>query len=423
MFCPKSQCSFRLTENLWLKLLLFLFPLCYMVIQHWSNVFALLLFLTAVYGCFRTRKTLFRDFTPSCYWICIALASPFVGTLLAGLLRGSWMFRELDSPSRFLLAIPVFLYIREKRLDVASIFEYALPLTLLINILAVTVFHLTYHEYAPRFGTSASDPLIFGDTSLILGFMLLAVVAPQGAEPFYRRALKYGAYAMGLFLSLGSQSRSGWCAFPFLLLAYVILNWGDASKKRVALFFLLHLVFIAILFYLVPSLHARLLNWVYETSSYVNQTNLDTSEGLRLVIWKIALVLFQAHPWLGYGDSHNFYPFLTQSNITSFASPAAIDTLHCCGPHNELLGNMLYTGVFGIIRVVLLFCVPFYIFVRYCQRALPISAAARMGLMYVLGLACTSVTIEVFTLKYSATFYAVMIAALVGSVLVKTRDA
>ncbi|WP_425129231.1 O-antigen ligase family protein, partial [Burkholderia gladioli] len=46
----------------------------------------------------------------------------------------------------------------------------------------------------------------------------------------------------------------------------------------------------------------RLVSVYTETSQWMNQSNPDTSGGMRLTMWKIAVALFVHNPLRGYGD-------------------------------------------------------------------------------------------------------------------------
>jgi O-antigen ligase len=72
---------------------------------------------------------------------------------------------------------------------------------------------------------------------------------------------------------------------------------------------------------------------------------------------------------------------------------------------------MLRSGIFGLIAGLLLFFAPMGIFIQQLRQNSQ-NIAAQVGLAFVLGLFICSLSIEVFNLKYTTSFYALMLACL-----------
>ena len=99
-------------------------------------------------------------------------------------------------------------------------------------------------------------------------------------------------------------------------------------------------------------------------------------------------------------------------------SQRSIEMFGKIGSHNEYLANMVRSGIFGLIAVLLQFCVPGVIFIRGLKSSEQrIKGTSVMGLCLVIGLMITGLSLEVLTLKYTNSFYGLMIAALCASVL------
>ncbi|MBI0326465.1 hypothetical protein [Burkholderia plantarii] len=89
------------------------------------------------------------------------------------------------------------------------------------------------------------------------------------------------------------------------------------------------------------------------------------------------------------------------------------------GPHNELLANLLRSGVAGGLAVVMLFAVPLDLFRRARGAGADANArrAADTGIAFMICLMLACVTFEMFTLKYTASFNALVVATLVAQAL------
>ncbi|WP_186038272.1 O-antigen ligase family protein [Burkholderia gladioli] len=345
----------------------------------------------------------------------VALAAPIVAVAIGQLLRGDWIARAFDAPSRLLLGIPVLLVFHYKRIDVVRIVGIAAPLALIGLVAQV---HLDPHALAVwsgRYATYFVDTDTFGVYTVLLAVMATfaaATVAHTGGLRA-RILIAIGVIA-GAYLVIGSQTRTAWLLVPIAVVLWFVLRRPRFDVKMLAGILAVILAGVAAL-YVFHGVADRLFSVYTETSSWVNRSNPDTSGGLRLTMWRIAMVLFAHRPLQGYGDN-GYRAFLDAAWITSFASPRAIETISA-GPHNELLANLLRSGIAGGIAVVLEFAVPLVLFWR-ARRANPRARlTADTGLVFMLCLMAACVTFEMFTLKYASTFNALMIAGLLAQAL------
>jgi O-antigen ligase len=173
------------------------------------------------------------------------------------------------------------------------------------------------------------------------------------------------------------------------------------------------------LYFFIDFFHARVNSIYYEISSWMNKTNTETSAGSRLSFWQMSWILFKQNPFCGYGDL-GYQSQLLMPQIQSAFSQEAISLMRSVGPHNEYLANMVRSGIFGFIAVSLQFFVPGVVFIRGLKSSIHgVKSASAMGLCLVMGMMITSLSQEVLTLKYTNSFYGLMIAALCASVLWK----
>ncbi len=132
---------------------------------------------------------------------------------------------------------------------------------------------------------------------------------------------------------------------------------------------------------------------------------------------KMAGLLFLENPLSGYGDIN--YPALASiPSIASFNTEALEFALIHNGVHNEIMQNALRSGIFGLISSLMMFCVPAVVFYRGSFSKVPsVRAAGLVGLCYIVAVFCFGLSTETFNLKYTISFYALMVATLAAQVL------
>jgi O-antigen ligase len=346
-------------------------------------------------------------------WMCVALALPIISVLIGQALRHDWIAKAYDAPSRILLSIGVLFYFRYKRIDFVRLIRVAAPLSLLILVAQIKLDPAATAGWGGRFATYFADTDMFGVYALLLTMLSLFGIGADQSRP--ARALSFVGIVAGLYLITGSQTRTAYLLVPVAAALWLWMKRPSIRLKHFVLLVALGIASLAIALHLHDSASMRLVSVYRETEMWLNGSNRDTSGGLRLTMWHMALELFRHSPWFGYGDT-GFRVHLNEPWITSFASPAARAIIYE-GPHNELLANLLRSGIAGGVAVVVLFAAPIATFWRarrYDPRA---RAAADMGLAFAICLMCACVGFEMFTLKYTATFNGLLIAGLAGQAL------
>ena len=153
-------------------LILLTYPALLLTVRGSMGIlFGVLLIISAVH-LFRIRKTLSMPHWDS-YSIAFALtmASPVVAIVLSQSYHGKFDSPPYDWASRFLLAIPIFLALRQTNIRAITALQYGIPLGALVGLAMLKVHPV---DWAGHYTTSTFFNLIhFSDTALMLGFLSL----------------------------------------------------------------------------------------------------------------------------------------------------------------------------------------------------------------------------------------------------------
>ncbi|SDD09897.1 O-antigen ligase family protein [Paraburkholderia lycopersici] len=339
---------------------------------------------------------------------CVALCGPVAAVALSTLSHGHPLFPTWDSPSRFLLAVPIFLALRRAPL---RIFVWADISFTLGALSALAIALLTPRDWGEgRVGSQFLNPIHFGDLALALGVLSAIALNWWRKDRVFWRILKVAGLFAGLATSLLSGARGGWAAIP---LVAVLIVW-ELGRGKPFHWKVLMPVTVALLLGLVYGLSGTVRERVDMVSSDLTQYshgNRDTSVGVRLQLYEAASKLIAEHPVLGLGGDG------FRDKMTSLARQGALTPVAAAfgegEVHNQLLAYMANYGIVGGLALLAIYVVPGVFFAAKLQSA---SRTARrtalMGLSFVLMFLVFGLTVETFDLKSTVSFYATVIGVL-----------
>jgi O-antigen ligase len=343
---------------------------------------------------------------------------PVLGVAISSFIRGSNVWANYDSPSRFLIAIAIFLFAIHQNINAAKYLQYTAPLSLIITILQQHFIAQPKLWGSERMATYFADPLVFGYTSLTLGLMSLTSIHLLEKDDIKLVILKLIGFFVGVYLSVESGSRTGWLAIP-LVMYIAVYNRKLLNGK--ALHFLI-LVLIGLLtigaFSISETVRQRVIMAVNEFINYSWQGMApETSVGFRMTFLRIATDMFAVSPWAGFGDNGYDLESLPHQ-IYSYATPESIRLAFNAGFHNEMVSNGVRYGIGGIVSAAMLFIGPMIIFAQQVVNDSIVKRSnALLGLVFTTCFFVSSFSTEVFDLKYMASFYALIVAILCASAI------
>lgn len=411
-----------LTADSLFILCLALFPVLMLSLQRWISVFLFVAFGVALYILARDGKRQVAKNggeIPSAWFfaLLITLVSPVAAVALGQIFRQELYMPAFDNASRFLMAVPIVLVIARKKINVFKLMEFAVPATIFATALSV-LFHPNFKytgSDVDRITTYFVDPLTFGSICLALALFSLVSIDSEKTDLLWVRLYKLSGFLIGLYMSFISGSRTGWLAIPIVLWIWLRV------RKNIPHWVILALVslFCVGAYALVPVVAIRIDLGVHQLLNYHwNGMNPDDPIESRIAFFRIGWFVFQHNPLGGWGD-RGFKPLLDALELRRFAPESTRYLTYQAGFHNEIVTNMVRSGIWGMASSLSLFIMPIMLFARGLRSpSALVKNHALIGISYMICILVSAMSTEIFNLKFTAAFHAFMIACLTASTLV-----
>jgi O-antigen ligase len=130
----------------------------------------------------------------------------------------------------------------------------------------------------------------------------------------------------------------------------------------------------------------------------------------------MAIFLLEKKPLTGWGDG-NFESVINDPAL-NFAIIETKTVALKAGFHNDITANMVRSGIWGLIATMALLLIPALFFIRSLRSNNKNKRdLAFIALVFLICQFVSSLSMEIFTLKYSASFYGLMMAIFCGQIL------
>jgi O-antigen ligase len=407
--------------EVFLTLLLCAVPVGLVTVRAWSSAILILGSIGCCAYLYVVQASQTADLQHS-KWITIVkltMIAPVVAATTSSLVTNTFSPPQVDAPIRFLVAVPIFIFCLRTRLDAAKCLSWTIPIALLITLGQQYLSSQPQLWGPDRMATFFADPLVFGYTALMFALVCFVTAAFDKQLSWQRRLFLVAGFAVGVYLSVKSGSRTGWFAIPLLIAYFTIALKSNHSTLQRVKAATISLILLFAVYELSGTVQSRIAIALHEISTYgAHGMAEETSVGLRITFLRLAWDLFLQQPWFGYGDL-GIRPEQFPGAVKVYATDFAVKFASESGFHNEIVTNTIRSGVLGLTASTALFFVPLYVFHSQMQRSANAKTVrnARLGFVVVICFLASSLSTETFDLKYMASFYAVMLALLLGSAL------
>ncbi|MDP2070953.1 O-antigen ligase [Methylotenera sp.] len=399
-------------------------PLFLLTISGWMTRIVAVCALLAMYVLYRNNKAknhklaLNSKISFHTKLLCATLALPILAIFLGQLFRGQYTWSYYDSPAHILIGIFILLATAKAGVHVVKWMSYTFPIVTLLALANILI-DPNLHWGATRLSTQAVDPLMFGSLSLTFGLLSLISIKLHDNDSKWLTVYKLIGFGSGIYLSIASGSRTGWLALPIIGFLWLYFDRAKFTLPIKIIGIISILTFITSAYFLSSNVQQRVDITAKEVLAYQWNTdapNDNTSVGARISFIRMAVFLFQQKPLGGWGDG-NFENVINDPAL-NFSSLEAKKIALEAGFHNDITANMVRSGIWGLMATVALFLIPALFFIRNMhseyknQRDVAFLALAFLTCQFV-----SSLSMEIFNLRYSASFFGLMLAVFCGQML------
>ena len=319
--------------------------------------------------------------------------------------RTGWIWIEFQEPSRFLLVMPIFLMVRKVGLS-----QQAMMWGVFAGAIVAGSYGLYQKQvlgFSRASGGTSGLAAAFGDISLILGVMCVALFQPYWRNSKGWLLIAFLGLSLGIVGSLMSGTKGGWISMPILCWLAVDLLEKPTYLKRFMV--LSSFILLAVLvWYYVPFIEQRvsvIVPAIYEY--FVNGKVADGSAGIRLALWHAATLIFIDNPLFGVGPGTYYIEKLEY--INAGLTPSSVTYFN--GPHSQLFESLFESGIFGPIMVYSIY----FSFIWHCRKHFNQNKAlSTTGVLMAVGFIDFGMVEVIWDINNAGVFYTVMMVLIAG---------
>jgi O-antigen ligase len=350
-------------------------------------------------------------------WFTIGMLALVVAIGVQQLVLGFWLPRQFDALSRFVLALPVFLLLRQ----MPSRHLRTIGWGCAAGALAVGVWAIVNQPPggwtdANRLSNSYTNAIPFGDTALLFAFLSVFTLGWDNPRDWRVLLPRVVALASGGYASYLSGTRGGWLAVPvFVVLLGMQYQWF-VHKKRL-LIATLAIVVVAGGLLSTERIHRRI-SQVSTDVSMMHKGEDYTSVGLRLQLWNASRLIFMRHPVYGIGKGH-LVDELRLMAQRGEVKPEIVNER----AHSDFFSALAEMGAIGVICLLLFYHGISVYFWRHRRSIDPaIRAASYSGLAVATSTVIFGLTIDVLVPIMVTALLALLVATLLAVVDARKRE-
>ncbi|MFL9907551.1 O-antigen ligase family protein [Paraburkholderia sp. RL17-337-BIB-A] len=350
-------------------------------------------------------------------WFTIGMLAFVVAIAVQQALFGYWLPRQFDALSRFVLALPVFLLLRQLPSRHLRVIGWGCA----AGALAVGAWALMDQPAggwtdANRLNNSYTNAIPFGDTALLLGFLSVFTLGWDKPRDWFVFGLRLLALVGGGYASYLSGSRGGWLAVPvFVVLLGMQYQWY-AHKKRL-LITTLAIVIAAGALLSTERIQKRL-GEVTNDVSMMHQGEDYTSVGLRFQLWNASGLIFMQHPVYGVGKGR----LVDELGLLAERGEVKTEIVNERA-HSDFFSTLAEMGAIGVMCLLLFYYGISVYFWRHRLSSDPaIRAASYAGLAVATSTVIFGLTIDVLVPIMVTVLLALLVATFLAVIDSRKRE-
>ncbi|WP_417879628.1 O-antigen ligase family protein [Vibrio sp.] len=380
-----------------------------LIIGKGHNVSGVFLLLPALFLAFPIKKT---DL-PKNFWTLTAIFIAFFSISVLSFLFKGGNTSDFDQPSRFIFVLLVILMLIKYPPKVNFII---LGVTLSsILALIVAIIHTQYYGMNRAFTG-------INDIAWMKGYMPIqdgGIVMTMGllCGNFFIYSLKNQQYKIatftfigclcGLAASLMSGSRGAWIALPVV---FIYLVYSHRHYFRNKAIILLPMLFLSLfIFSALQSEHV--MNRVNQASQDIQKLesgNLNSSVGVRVMLWKSAILATKEYPIFGSGYPQRLE--IRKEQVNTGVMPKLLNKWRNIHAHNQFLEYLSVYGIVGFISLISVFLYPLYLFKRMEQTSPEHNILKECGVIHILATMSYCLTQVFFAHNSGTIFYPLILS-------------
>jgi O-antigen ligase len=396
--------------------LIALSPTLYLGVRHWITNLSILAVLVVVYQLFQVRAKLKLMQIPYIRAIALVFIIYTAAIMISQLGRFSFTYKPYLEQARWVIGLPIFIFLYYVRINFAKILDWAAPICVFTAFVS-SVYLYPSDAWGDRATVSFMDPLAFGFMNLSVGLMCFASVAVDIYKKNYtiNTVVKFLAFVIGVYLSIRSGSRSGWAAFPIVIVLVFYILYRPRLWQSL-MFFIFTSAAMVILYQTNSVIKVRVDLVAFELLQYpwFGGMAQDTSVGLRVTFYRLGYYYFSHSPLFGWGE-RGYAEIKDAAELLTFSTQYARDFAFSALFHSEWVTQSVRFGIFGLLGVFWVFWLPMRLFANFIKLGSDYLKVACMGLSYMICLLAASFSDEVFNYKGMITFSAILIAGLLAT--------
>ena len=415
LFLGRQWKSMLLLEKLGI-ILIALSPALYLGVRHWITNLSILAVLVVVYHLFQVRAKLKLTQIPYIRAIALVFIIYTAAIMISQLGRFSFTYKPYLDQARWVIGLPIFVFLYYTRINFAKILDWVAPICILAAYVGSTYLSPS-NAWGDRATVSHIDPLTFGFVNLSLGLMCFASVAVDIYKKNYsiNTIVKFLAFFLGVYLSIRSGSRSGWAALPVVIFLVFYILYRPRFWQSIMLL-LFTSVAMLVLYQTNSVIRVRVDQLAIELLLYPWYGGMapDTSVGLRVTFYRLGFYYFSQSPLFGWGE-RGYGDIKDAAELLTFSTQYARDHAFSALFHSEWLTQSVRFGITGLLGVLWVFFLPMKLFANFIKLGSDYLKVACMGFSYMICLFFASFSYAMFDSKGTITFSAIIIAGLLAT--------